>query len=82
MTPWQVMDNIDGVGGNKLFPLYNQQGQNKMTKALELLENATQQNENLDNIYDYVFASFISNEAQQLANEKRIVSAMKHYENL
>ncbi len=53
-----------------------------MIKALELLENATQQNENLDNIYDFVFAAFMSNEAQQLANEKRVVAAMKHYENL
>ena len=53
-----------------------------MIKALILLENSSEQNENLDNIYDFIYAAFISNEAQQLANEKRIVEAMRHYENL
>lgn len=53
-----------------------------MTKALQLLEKATQQTENLDNIYDYVYCSFACNEAGQLADIKRVVAAMRHYENL
>ena len=54
----------------------------KLEKAIELLLGATQESEELDRIYDFVFASFSANEAQEFVNECRIAAAMRHYESL
>ena len=55
---------------------------NIIQKAVKLLQESKFQTESCNNIYDFLFASYISGEAQQLLDEEDIVNALRYYEKL
>lgn len=55
---------------------------NNVEKAIALLLSAEYKTSKNNDIYDFLYGSWSLGEAEQLANKRQVVQALRHYENL
>ena len=55
---------------------------NSIKKAVKLLQSAEYTTSKLDDIYDFLYASYVSGEAEQMHDERKVKKALRHYEEL
>lgn len=55
---------------------------NSIKRAVKLLQSAEYTTSKLDDIYDFLYASYVYGEAEQLHDAREIKKALRHYEEL